>query len=317
MEVIKIKKISDEIKKFGKDDLLNILSNHSIIILSIIFPMVLLTHYLSSYQSQNSIQSLLLFTMNVTMSLFLFNFGVLLTRKIKRGQDVGFVNMIMDSTSWIVICIRFNLLKFILGLVLSIGSLFLLSNVGYATIIFLIIFVVIGKGLVSLYMMTDGVVYKLVKGQEKVSSSLTVKRVSEYKNENRKTNQNTYLAISVIFSFLLIVSNFKPLLMPFVVFSIGLMSYLIYEYSYEKIKLDLKASDGLVLVKGYGEDVDVEEDVSDISIGELKAESKKINRLDGNGGLSKEKILGEHWYLNDKPSIIKKEEDLENDEDVN
>ena len=316
MEVIKIKKISDEVKKFGKGDFLNILSNHSVIILSMIFPMVLLTHYLSSYQSQNLIQSLLLLTINVTMSLFLFNFGVLLARKVKSEQDVKFMNIIMDSISWIVICIRFNLLKFILAVTLSMGVLFLMSNVSYATIIFLIVFLVIGKGLVSLYMMTDGVVHKLIKGQEKVSSSLTVKRIVEYKKENRKTNKNTYLVVNIFFSLLLVVSNFKPLVMPFIVFSIGLMSYLIYEYSYEKIKLDLKVSDGLVLVKGYGEDLEVEEDVSDISIVELKSDNKKINRLDGNGGLSKEKILGEHWYLNDKPSVIKKEEEVDDDEDI-
>lgn len=334
MEIIQLKKSVQLLKSRGINDLNDIFLSCYLVILVFVFPSIYVLHKIPVleifFKSFLPIMlvNIVLYLVITLLSFILVNSGMLLARKIHKQDGVGIISVFHESLMWIGIFIGFNAVRvgvtfFICTIIIYLGLLSPILPVpwrdySFLSVLFIILTGLTGKNVGYIYMFNDGAVLKEVNGKQRVSSSLTQKRVFEYKKIDKKTNNLTNILFLILGSSFLLFLSYSKIFLPFALILVGVINYLLYRYSYELIYIEkTHRNQPIVLVRGLTLDVEIDDDLLDNTIEETVHNKKlSINRENGAGGLTKESILGEHWYIHDKPSIIEEENDVDDDLDI-
>lgn len=323
IEVIKVKESFKPFWENGGKDFKAILMNNTIFLAVTMFIVIFALSKISLIGNYLSGASLFVVSTSiyVLICMWVLNIGMILARKHMRHDESTFMGNLTESILWIIVYLSCNKVRFLAGLgivggVFYSGLLEGLSkpweNYSLLGMLLVLILGLLGKNIGSLYMSEDGEVSKTVKGKLKVSGSLTMERVKQYNKLNSKRNGKAQLSVIFFFSATMFIMSYSELLLPFILLVGSICNYLLYGYSFEKLSMDIQQGSAILLV--IDNDIDVEDtDEEDVAVESPNATS--IDRLNGAGGLSKEKVLGEHWYLEDRPSVIPKDE--EDDEDGN
>lgn len=166
----------------------------------------------------------------------------------------------------------------------------------------------------DIFMNWDGLVKVKEKDGTYKSRKKTATVVDNYSKINKELNGGVYFFVNIIFVlFLTIFVN--HLIAPISLILMGIVMNRVYTYSYYKVDANT-GYNGPWVISAKEENAEPEDSDNDAEMeGSSSGEpvSKKINT-----NLSKEKILGEDWYLNDKKSVIEpdpepSEEDAEDE----
>lgn len=325
IEIIKIKKSFKPFWENSGKELKSILFKNIVLLALVMFIAIYTLNSLPLFSGLISGYPLTIVSSLIVMffSMWILNIGLVISRKSDKSEDANILDVIVESLAWIWLYGSCYPLRVGASILIGGGIIYsgILSKIGlpwqeYSIVGVLVVVLMglLGKGIGSIYMSEDGEVSKTIKGKTRVSVSLTLQRVKEYNKLNNKNNQIGQLSVIIFFNILMMVMSFNALILPFVLLVGSVLNYLLYKYSFEKVSKELSPGGEFLLVVDAGVDIDDGEDEDDISMENIR-DKGTVDRANGNGGLSKEKILGEHWYLNDKPSVIPEDKDDETEEE--
>lgn len=166
----------------------------------------------------------------------------------------------------------------------------------------------------DIFMNWDGLVKIIENNKQYNSKSKTDTVVQEYKKVNKDINLKESLILSSlgIVSFTVMLNN---VLMPVFLIFYAMIVNLTYTYSFKKTAPPRNYNGPWVLTSGIIDKLDEDEFSSDIGILSEDETKKEVQRTkEKKEALSKESILGEDWYLNDRKSVLEDEMEEEKPE---
>lgn len=317
-EVVIVKKIKPSDLKFVARDVLSILKKSPWISLIIaLFGIVVYQTFLKS-----GVVSFLPMAVNTLLlsmlSLWLLYSGFTLSRNHKIMQEEPTMGIILGDTVINMTTLPyFNPLRFVLALVIGIGLPYLLIDGGiynYVPNILKInaeiwgmVFFIYASGIVSLvgqtiFMYWDGDIKRA--NEKKGSKSKVDKIVLQFKAMIKSIN-NVQNIITVTVCLLGTILLARSVFLPVYLFIWGIILNRLYIYSFN---VTMDTSNGTVAVLS-------EKNAQDMQDESVEEDSTIVTKREKPEELSKEKILGEHWYLNDRKSVIEEPKVVEEEEE--